>query len=205
MGLRGCLWGGPGAGSVCGAVDAVGAAAKHDEAAAAAVEFEGGGQGDFLVAPAPSADQAIAELLEENPRLSELVRRDHTLLEVLADNPALTARLATKPALVDRVFAAISSPWVAFGFAAQFVFAMRFIVQWIASERRRRSYVPVVFWYLSICGGLMLLTYAIQRRDPVFMAGQSLGVFIYVRNLILIYGRAEDYRDITAGRSAAAG
>jgi lipid-A-disaccharide synthase-like uncharacterized protein len=167
------------------------------------------GAGGAVAAPAaleagPSADQAIAELLEENPRLSELVRRDHTLLEVLGDNPAMTARLATKPALLDRVVTALSSPWVAFGFAAQFVFAMRFIVQWIASERRRRSYVPVAFWYLSICGGLMLLTYAIQRRDPVFMAGQSLGVFIYVRNLVLIYRRAGDYRDITADRSAAA-
>ncbi|HUU85426.1 MAG TPA: lipid-A-disaccharide synthase N-terminal domain-containing protein [Phycisphaerae bacterium] len=97
---------------------------------------------------------------------------------------------------------ALATPWVVFGFAAQFMFGMRFVVQWIASERRRRSYVPVAFWYLSVCGGLMLLIYAIYRRDPVFMAGQSLGLVIYLRNLVLIHRRAGAYRDVTADRDA---
>lgn len=155
-----------------------------------------------VLAAEPSAEAAIEELLQEDPKLSELVRRDPEMLEVLRADPGLAARLAVKPSLTDRVIEALATPWVVFGFAAQVVFGLRFIVQWIASERRRRSHVPVVFWYLSICGGLMLLTYAIQRRDPVFIAGQSLGVFIYLRNLILIYRRAGIYRDAVADRAA---
>ena len=157
-----------------------------------------------MSAAQPSAEAAIEELLEEDPKLSELVRRDPEMLEVLRADPGLAARLAVKPSLADRLIEALATPWVVFGFAAQVVFGLRFIVQWIASERRRRSHVPVVFWYLSICGGLMLLTYAIQRRDPVFIAGQSLGVFIYLRNLILIYRRAGIYRDAVADRAALA-
>jgi lipid-A-disaccharide synthase-like uncharacterized protein len=77
--------------------------------------------------------------------------------------------------------------WVCFGFSAQLMFSGRFLVQWIASERARSSVMPVAFWWLSICGGLTLLAYAIYRQDPVFILGQSLGVFIYTRNLWLIY------------------
>jgi lipid-A-disaccharide synthase-like uncharacterized protein len=73
--------------------------------------------------------------------------------------------------------------WVALGFAAQALFTMRFAVQWIASERAGRSVVPTAFWLFSIGGGLLLLIYALHRRDPVFIAGQGLGVFIYLRNL----------------------
>ena len=76
--------------------------------------------------------------------------------------------------------------WVAFGFAAQLLFFLRFLVQWIASERAGKSVMPTAFWYLSLSGGVMLFTYAIYRRDPVFIAGQSLGVLIYVRNIVLI-------------------
>ena len=81
------------------------------------------------------------------------------------------------------------------------MFMMRFLVQWIASERKQRSYVPVVFWYFSLGGGLMLLTYAIQRRDPVFILGQSLGMVIYTRNLVLIYRRAWTHRESLADRA----
>lgn len=77
--------------------------------------------------------------------------------------------------------------WVCLGFGAQLMFSARFLVQWIASERARSSIMPVAFWWLSICGGLTLLTYAIYRKDPVFIMGQSMGVFIYTRNLWLIY------------------
>ena len=73
--------------------------------------------------------------------------------------------------------------WIALGFLAQALFTMRFAVQWIASERAGRSVVPMAFWVFSIGGGLLLLVYALHRRDPVFIAGQGLGVFIYLRNL----------------------
>jgi lipid-A-disaccharide synthase-like uncharacterized protein len=79
--------------------------------------------------------------------------------------------------------------WLLVGFGGQAVFMGRFVVQWLASERRRRSVIPVSFWYMSILGALVLLVYAVHRRDPVFVAGQGLGVAIYLRNLHLI--RAE--------------
>lgn len=77
--------------------------------------------------------------------------------------------------------------WVIIGIGAQLLFSMRFIIQWIASEKQRRSVVPELFWWFSITGGLTLLAYAIHRQDPVFILGQSLGVVIYLRNLWLIY------------------
>ncbi len=77
--------------------------------------------------------------------------------------------------------------WVVFGFVGQLMFTGRFLVQWIASERARKSVMPVMFWYFSLAGGTMLLAYAIYRGDPVFIMGQSLGVFIYLRNLWLIH------------------
>ena len=81
--------------------------------------------------------------------------------------------------------------WVVLGFVAQAFFTMRFVVQWIASERARRSVIPVAFWFFSIGGGALLLVYALYRRDPVFIAGQALGLVVYVRNLyfIVISGR----------------
>lgn len=77
--------------------------------------------------------------------------------------------------------------WLALGFVGQFIFCSRFIVQWIASERAKESLIPIVFWYLSIAGSAILLPYAIYRRDPVFILGQSIGLFIYSRNLVLIF------------------
>lgn len=73
--------------------------------------------------------------------------------------------------------------WVLLGFAAQALFTMRFVVQWIASERLGKSVVPLAFWWFSIGGGLLLLAYALYRKDPVFIAGQAFGVFVYLRNL----------------------
>ena len=73
------------------------------------------------------------------------------------------------------------------GFTGQGLFASRFIIQWIYSEKKGESYIPVTFWYLSIFGGIGLLTYAVFRKDPVIILGQSFGIFIYLRNLILIY------------------
>ena len=76
--------------------------------------------------------------------------------------------------------------WIVVGFMGQALFSARFIVQWLASERVKRSIVPRAFWYFSLAGGVTLLAYAIHKRDPVFIAGQGLGVFVYLRNLYLI-------------------
>ena len=70
------------------------------------------------------------------------------------------------------------------GFAAQAIFAARFIVQWIASEKEKRSVIPMAFWYLSLTGGIMLFIYAVYRRDPVFILGQASGLIVYIRNII---------------------
>ena len=69
------------------------------------------------------------------------------------------------------------------GYVAQSLFAMRFVVQWIASERVGKSVIPTAFWVISIGGGLMLLGYALYRKDPVFIIGQATGLFVYLRNL----------------------
>ena len=76
--------------------------------------------------------------------------------------------------------------WLAIGFLGQGIFFMRWVVQWLASERSAESRVPLGFWYLSMIGGLITLAYAIYRKDPVFIAGQSIGTFVYIRNLMLI-------------------
>ena len=84
--------------------------------------------------------------------------------------------------------------WVILGFVAQLMFTGRFLVQWIASEKEGRSVIPIAFWFFSIAGGLLLLAYALYRRDPVFIAGQAFGVFVYVRNLYLIMKERGDFR-----------
>jgi len=75
------------------------------------------------------------------------------------------------------------------GLFGQGLFASRFIVQWIYSEKKGESAIPIIFWYLSVFGGIGLLIYAIFRQDPVIILGQLFGIIIYVRNLILIYRR----------------
>lgn len=77
--------------------------------------------------------------------------------------------------------------WLIVGFAGQAMFSMRFIIQWIISEREKRSLIPLAFWYFSLAGSASLLVYSIHRRDPVFTLGQASGLFIYLRNLYLIY------------------
>jgi lipid-A-disaccharide synthase-like uncharacterized protein len=74
----------------------------------------------------------------------------------------------------------------AFGFVAQALFAARFLVQWIASERRRASHIPVAFWYLSVTGGVLMTIYGVFRRDPVIVLGQAPALIVYIRNLMLI-------------------
>ncbi len=82
--------------------------------------------------------------------------------------------------------------WLVVVFVVQIMFGMRFFVQWIASEKAKKSVIPIAFWYLSICGSLILLVYAVHRRDPVFILGQSTGSFIYLRNLYLIKNEKEN-------------
>lgn len=76
--------------------------------------------------------------------------------------------------------------WLTIGFIGQALFSMRFLVQWLQSERVKRSVIPDSFWYFSVMGGVTLLVYAIHRRDPVFIVGQATGLFIYLRNLHFI-------------------
>jgi lipid-A-disaccharide synthase-like uncharacterized protein len=76
--------------------------------------------------------------------------------------------------------------WIVIGFLGQALFSARFVVQWLASERVKRSVIPTAFWYFSLAGGVTLLAYAIHRQDPVFIAGQGLGLVVYLRNLYLI-------------------
>jgi len=76
--------------------------------------------------------------------------------------------------------------WLLFGLLGQLLFSARFVVQWVTSERRKASVIPVSFWFFSLGGSLALLAYSIHRLDPVFILGQSLGMLIYTRNLMLI-------------------
>ena len=76
---------------------------------------------------------------------------------------------------------------VVIGYAGQLLFTMRFVVQWIATERARKSVIPVAFWFFSIGGGLLLFGYALAIKDPVFILGQGFGVFVYLRNLYFVY------------------
>ncbi|MFC7064525.1 lipid-A-disaccharide synthase N-terminal domain-containing protein [Brucella rhizosphaerae] len=93
------------------------------------------------------------------------------------------------------VFVAQWDGWIILGFIAQACFTMRFVVQWLASEKAKKSVMPVAFWFFSLFGGALLLIYAIQRKDPVFIAGQALGLIVYVRNLWLI---ANEKKQVTA-------
>jgi len=81
--------------------------------------------------------------------------------------------------------------WVAIGLGGQAAFSSRMLVQWIASERAGRSYVPILFWYLSLCGSLTLFVYAIHRQEPIFALGQAFGWIVYGRNLILLHRTGE--------------
>lgn len=91
--------------------------------------------------------------------------------------------------------------WLAVGFLGQVMFSMRFIIQWVASERRRRSYIPVAFWFFSIAGGSILLSYAVWRLDPVFIAGQAGGLVIYARNLHFIWREHRQAKTEPAAKS----
>jgi len=80
----------------------------------------------------------------------------------------------------------IPTSWLILGFLGQALFSMRFLIQWIYSEKHKKSIIPKAFWYFSLAGGITLFSYAILRQDPVFIAGQGLGLFVYIRNLMFI-------------------
>ena len=93
--------------------------------------------------------------------------------------------------------------WLVVGFVGQALFTMRFLIQWLQSERLRQSIVPTAFWYFSLAGGLTLLTYSIHRRDPVFITGQAAGTLIYLRNLYFIHkGKSAKTSAMTPPESA---
>src|SRR4051812_11839122 len=103
----------------------------------------------------------------------------------------MTELFYTLATYLHEVFVLKIDGWVVLGFVAQAFFTARFLAQWIASERARKSVVPIAFWFFSIGGGVLLLIYALYRRDAVFIAGQAFGLVVYVRNLhfILVNGR----------------
>jgi lipid-A-disaccharide synthase-like uncharacterized protein len=82
--------------------------------------------------------------------------------------------------------------WLIIGFVGQALFTARFLVQWLASERQKKSVVPAVFWYFSLLGGSTLLIYAIHSHDPVFIAGQASGLLIYARNLYFVFKNSKN-------------
>ena len=82
-------------------------------------------------------------------------------------------------------------PMALLGLVGQTCFFSRFLIQWVASERQRRSVVPTAFWYLSLLGGFLVLIYALWRRDPIFILGQAVGLIVYTRNLVLIHAKGE--------------
>ena len=88
---------------------------------------------------------------------------------------------------LHNVFVVKLSWLVVIGYIGQFLFTMRFVVQWIATERARKSVIPIAFWFFSIGGGLLLFAYALSIKDPVFILGQGFGVFVYLRNLYFVY------------------
>lgn len=93
--------------------------------------------------------------------------------------------------IVFNLIEQFTDPWVLFGFLAQFVFFLRFVVQWLASEKEKKSIIPVGFWYLSIAGSLMILAYSIKRGDVVFIVGSIFNTMIYLRNIVLIHNGAK--------------
>ena len=109
-------------------------------------------------------------------------RHGYSYTDVFAYKEAPLSTLSTQQLSIM----SLETIWLGIGFLGQGLFFGRWVVQWIASEKKAESQVPVSFWYMSLIGGLITLAYAIYRVDPVFIAGQSIGSIVYVRNLMLI-------------------
>jgi lipid-A-disaccharide synthase-like uncharacterized protein len=104
--------------------------------------------------------------------------------------------MRVSPIAHDGSIMSIETIWLGIGFLGQGLFFGRWVVQWITSEKKSESQVPVSFWYMSLIGGLITLAYAIYREDPVFIAGQSIGSIVYIRNLMLISRASQTNRPI---------
>jgi len=89
-------------------------------------------------------------------------------------------------AAINYLIKSLADPWVIFGFSAQFIFFLRFVVQWVASEKQKQSVIPASFWYISVIGTIMILIYSIKRKDIVFVTASVLNALIYLRNISLI-------------------
>ena len=90
--------------------------------------------------------------------------------------------------------------WLFFGLLGQLCFTMRFVLQWIASEKRKESFIPVSFWAFSLIGSMILLIYAIYRMDPVFILGQAFGFTVYIRNLQLIFKKRHSPHELSLSK-----
>ena len=101
---------------------------------------------------------------------------------------------------MNQVLIFLRDPWNILGIVGQALFASRFIIQWMVSEIERRSVIPVAFWYCSMGGGILLLAYAIHREEPVFIAGQGLGLIVYIRNLRLIHRERKNANPAGSGQ-----
>ena len=119
-------------------------------------------------------------------------------MEVIADITGNLADWWTGTTPAERL-------WLGLGVCAQLMFTMRFLVQWIYSERMKKSLIPVPFWYFSIGGGITLLSYAIYREDPVFIVGQAAGLLVYGRNLYFIFRERHQQKAALASGDADAG
>ena len=95
---------------------------------------------------------------------------------------------------MGQVLKFLGDPWNILGIAGQALFASRFLIQWAKSEIEGRSIIPLAFWYCSLGGGVVLLCYAVYREEPVFIAGQGLGLLVYIRNLRLIFRERREKR-----------
>jgi len=141
---------------------------------------DGATRGAAATAPTKDAEQLRAEIrvLEAELAALETGRADER------GGQGFWQRLGEK---LTRLLPITALGWVWFvvGFGGEFIFFLRFVVQWIASERRKRTVVPLAFWHLSLVGTGLVLAYALYRIDPVFILAYSLNVFIYVRNLVI--------------------
>jgi len=143
---------------------------------AQAASAAAGAQTPAASSPSAASDaRAIGQLKAENEALKAEVAR--------LEPPNIWQKLAMITKLQP------AGVWYLFGFFGQFVFFMRFVVQWIASERKKQSVVPLAFWYISLAGSLMTIVYAVHIKDPVFTAAFCLNILIYIRNLHLIHGK----------------
>jgi len=109
----------------------------------------------------------------------------------------IAERLAAAEASLASFYGSREFWWLLVGFGGQALFMMRFLVQWIASEKAGKSVMPEIFWYFSIGGGLVLLAYAVHKQDPVFIFGQALGTFIYLRNIYFVRREKRRLRETT--------